>query len=147
MNVLLDSSFPIDLLNELASGRLGPAGQWLRRNRRARLWVIAVSVAEVLEGADDMDFVRRFLARFGWQGLHHAHAARVALLQMHGRLQSSWRCAGGWLVMTRGLLPVWAGCMTITVRQEPERTTSATWTTVSCSLLAVHQRLTRFVRR
>ena len=81
MNVLLDSSFLIDLLNELASGRLGPAGQWLRRNRRARLWVRAVSVAEVLEGADDVDFVRRFLARFGWQGLHHAHAARVAVLQ------------------------------------------------------------------
>jgi len=81
MNVLLDSSFLIDLLNELASGRLGPASHWLRRNRRARLWVSAVTVAEVLEGADDVEFVRRFLARFGWQGLHHAHAARVALLQ------------------------------------------------------------------
>jgi predicted nucleic acid-binding protein len=81
MNALLDSSFLIDLLNELASGRPGPAGQWLRRNRRARLWVSVVTVAEVLEGADDVDFVRRFLARFGWQGLHHAHAARVALLQ------------------------------------------------------------------
>ena len=81
MNVLLDSSFLIDLLNELAAARPGAACAWLRRNRRARLWVSAVSVAEVLEGADDVDFVRQFLGRFAWQGLHHAHAARVALLQ------------------------------------------------------------------
>ncbi len=81
MNFLLDSSFLIDLLNELASAQAGPACVWLRRHPRARLWVSAVSVAEVLEGAEDVDFVRQFLARFGWQGLHHAHATRAALLQ------------------------------------------------------------------
>ncbi len=81
MNVLLDSSFVIDLLRELSSAKAGPASAWLRRNKRARLWVSAVTVAEVLEGAEDMDHVRRFLARFRWQGLHHAHAARAALLQ------------------------------------------------------------------
>lgn len=81
MNALLDSSFLIDLLNELASAKPGPACAWLARNRHMRLWVSAASVAEVLEGADDIDAVREFLSRFGWQGLHHAHAARVALLQ------------------------------------------------------------------
>jgi predicted nucleic acid-binding protein len=81
VNILLDSSFLIDLLNELAAAQPGPACKWLRRNQRAKLWVSAVSVAEVLEGAEDVDFVRRFLNRFAWQGLHHAHAARVALLQ------------------------------------------------------------------
>lgn len=81
MNALLDSSFLIDLLNELAARAPGPACAWLRRNPRARLWVSAVSVAEVLEGADDIEHVRQFLSRFGWQGLHHAHAVRAALLQ------------------------------------------------------------------
>jgi predicted nucleic acid-binding protein len=80
VNFLLDSSFLIDLFNELAAGRPGPACAWLRRNPRARLWVSAVSVAEVLERADDIDFVRQILARFKWQGLYHAHAARAALL-------------------------------------------------------------------
>ena len=81
MNALLDSSFVIDLLNELAAGAPGPACACLGRNSRMRLWVSAVTVAEVLEGADDIEHVRRFLSRFGWQGLHHAHATRVALLQ------------------------------------------------------------------
>lgn len=85
MNFLLDSSFLIDLLRELASAQPGHACAWLRRNPRAKLWVSAVTVAEVLEGAEDMDHVRRFLARFRWQGLHHAHAARAALLQRRAR--------------------------------------------------------------
>jgi predicted nucleic acid-binding protein len=81
MNALLDSSFLIDLLQELAAAEPGPACAWLHRNKKAHLWVSAVTVAEVLEGAEDVDYMRRFLARFRWQGLHHAHAARVALLQ------------------------------------------------------------------
>jgi predicted nucleic acid-binding protein len=81
MNVLMDSSFLIDLLQELAASQPGPACAWLHGNRRARLWVSAVTVAEVLEGAEDIDHMRHFLGRFHWQGLHHAHAARVALLQ------------------------------------------------------------------
>ena len=81
MKALLDSSFVIDLLNELASKRPGPACEWLRRNPHAQLWVSAVTVAEVLEGAKDADAVGRFLSRFRWQGLHHEHAVRVALMQ------------------------------------------------------------------
>lgn len=85
MNALLDSSFLIDLLNEIADASPGPACAWLARNRRVRLWVSAVSVAEVLEGADDIDAVREFLSRFRWQGLHHAHAARAALIQRRAK--------------------------------------------------------------
>ena len=85
MNVLLDSSFLIDLLNELADSAAGPATAWLKRNPRARLWVSAVTVAEVLEGAEDVDAVSRFLNRFRWQGLHHSHAMRVALLQQRSK--------------------------------------------------------------
>ncbi|MFZ4765436.1 MAG: type II toxin-antitoxin system VapC family toxin [Roseimicrobium sp.] len=85
MNVLLDSSFVIDLLNEIASQRPGDACAWLRSNRRAKLWVSAVTVAEVLEGAEDMDAVREFLSRFRWQGLHQSHAARAALLQRRAK--------------------------------------------------------------
>ena len=85
MKVLLDSSFLIDLLNELASGSPGPAVRWLKDHREARLWISAVTMAEVLEGAEDVDFVRRHLARYRWQGLHHAHAESVAVLQRRSR--------------------------------------------------------------
>ena len=37
---LLDSSFVVDLLNEIADHDDGGAAlQWLRRNRRAGLWI------------------------------------------------------------------------------------------------------------
>ena len=81
MNFLLDSSFVIDWLNEMADRQPGKASAWLRRNSRANLWVSAVTVAEVLEGAVDEDRVRELLSRFSWQGLHYSHATRVALLQ------------------------------------------------------------------
>jgi len=85
MNALLDSSFVIDLLNELAEAQPGPAIRWLQQNRKAKLWISAVTMAEVLEGAQDVDYVRSFLGRFHWQGIHHAHALRVALLQKKAR--------------------------------------------------------------
>ena len=78
---LLDSSFVIDLLNEVADGVPGPAMSWLRRNRRARLWISPVTYAEVLEGAEDVDAVREHLQRYRWQGLHHVQAEMAALLQ------------------------------------------------------------------
>jgi len=85
MNALLDSSFVIDLLNELAVARPGPAIHWLQQNRKAKLWISFVTMAEVLEGAQDVDHVRSFLGRFHWQGLHRAHALRTALLQKRAR--------------------------------------------------------------
>lgn len=78
---LLDSSFVIDLLNEIAGGKEGPALGWLRRNGTAALWISPVTLAEVLEGADDPDAVKGYLRRYSWQGIHRAHADLVATAQ------------------------------------------------------------------
>jgi predicted nucleic acid-binding protein len=78
---LLDSSFLIDLLNEMAEGVEGPAFQWLRSNGAAQLWISPVTMAEVLEGAIDVKAVGAYLTRYSWQGIHRAHADRVALRQ------------------------------------------------------------------
>jgi len=78
---LLDSSFVIDLLNEIAEGAPGPAIAWLKRNPRARLWISPVTWAEVLEGANDPAAVRSYLARYQLQGIGRTHADRVAEYQ------------------------------------------------------------------
>jgi predicted nucleic acid-binding protein len=78
---LLDSSFVVDLLNELAEGRAGAAVGWLRRNASAALWITPVTMSEVLEGAEDPDAVKAYLARYSWQGIHRVHADRVASRQ------------------------------------------------------------------
>jgi len=79
---LLDSSFVVDLLNEIADhDDEGAALQWLRRNRRAGLWISPVTLAEVLEGAEDVDGVRAYLSRYGWQGIHRSQAETAARLQ------------------------------------------------------------------
>jgi predicted nucleic acid-binding protein len=75
---LLDTSFVIDLLNEIANGLSGPALIWLQSNNSARLWISPVTMAEVLEGADDRDVVKAYLARYAWQGIHRTHADKVA---------------------------------------------------------------------
>ena len=77
-NCLLDSSFIIDLLNEIAGGRVGAALAWLRRNGTAALWISPVTLAEVLEGAEDPDAVRDYLRRYSWRGIHRVHADIVA---------------------------------------------------------------------
>jgi len=78
---LLDSAFLIDLLNEMAAGEIGSALNWLKRNESARLWITPVTMAEVLEGAEDAEAVRAYLGRFSWQGIHRVHADKVALRQ------------------------------------------------------------------
>jgi predicted nucleic acid-binding protein len=79
---LLDSSFVIDLLNELADNDdEGRALKWLRQNRRARLWISPVTLAEVLEGADDPQAVKAYLGRYPWQGIHRIQAETAALRQ------------------------------------------------------------------
>ena len=78
---LLDSSFLIDLLNEMAEGVEGPALHWLKSNAAAKLWISPVTMAEVLEGAVDVKAVKAYLARYSWQGIHRAHAETVALRQ------------------------------------------------------------------
>lgn len=78
---LLDSSFLIDLLNEIAGRETGAALAWLRRNGSAALWISSVTLAEVLEGADDPDVVKDYLRRYSWQGIHRVHADLVATSQ------------------------------------------------------------------
>ena len=78
---LLDSSFVIDLLNEMANDREGPAFAWLRRNPKAQLWISPVTLAEVLEGAEDAGAVKAYLGRYAWQGVHRMHAEAVAARQ------------------------------------------------------------------
>ena len=78
---LLDSSFLIDLLNEIAAGDAGSAHRWLRRNASAELWISPVTLAEVLEKARDPDAVKDYLRRYSWQGIHRVHADKVALIQ------------------------------------------------------------------
>ncbi len=64
---LIDSSFLIDLLNDAADGRGGPAMSWLRRNSTAQIWISPVTWAEVMEGARDPEAVRARLIRYRWQ--------------------------------------------------------------------------------
>jgi predicted nucleic acid-binding protein len=79
---LLDSSFVIDLLNEIAENDdEGVALKWLKRNRRAQLWISPVTLAEVLEGAEDPEAVKAYLGRYSWQGIHRIQAETVALRQ------------------------------------------------------------------
>jgi predicted nucleic acid-binding protein len=94
---LLDSSFIIDLLNEIASGKAGAALDWLRRNGAAALWISPVTLAEVLEGADDPDAVKDYLRRYSWQGIHRVHAGLVATAQRRAarrmRENDAWQAA------------------------------------------------------
>lgn len=81
MRFLLDSSFVIDFLNEIAGRQAGPAHGWFRRNRGAELWVSPVTSAEVLEGAADPGAVREAFRAFRWQTIGRQHAERAALRQ------------------------------------------------------------------
>lgn len=78
---VLDSSFIIDLLNEIADADPGPALRWVQRNPAAQLWITPVTMAEVLEGAQEPAAVEAYLARYAWQGIHRSHAQKVALRQ------------------------------------------------------------------
>jgi predicted nucleic acid-binding protein len=103
----LDSSFLIDLLNEMADGREGAAFAWLQRNERSQLWISPVTMAEVLEGAADPRAVKSYLARYSWQGIHRMHAEKAALRQRRAARRmdenDAWQvaiaeCAGAVLV-------------------------------------------------
>ena len=81
MKYLLDSSFVIDLLNEIADDEAGPALVWLHANSRARLWISPITLSEVLEGADNPAAVQAYLSRYSWQGIHRAQAEAAASMQ------------------------------------------------------------------
>jgi predicted nucleic acid-binding protein len=81
---LLDSSFLIDLEHEVESGRAGPAINWLRRNRACpdrALLVSCVTVAEFLEGFEDIERGLNIITRYIPQTIGFKHAKRCAELQ------------------------------------------------------------------
>ncbi len=78
---LLDSSFVIDLFNEVAANRRGPARAWIARNANADLWVSPVTYAEVMEGAEDTEAVREAFRAFRWQTIGKQQGDRAALNQ------------------------------------------------------------------
>ena len=78
---LLDSSFVIDLFNEVAANQRGPAREWVARNVGADLWISPITYAEVLEGADDVETVREAFRAFRWQTIGRQHGERAALRQ------------------------------------------------------------------
>jgi hypothetical protein len=84
---LLVSSFIIDLLNEIARGKTGAALSWLGCNGTAALWISPVTLAEVLQVADDPEAVKDYLRRYSWQGIRRVHADLVATAQ---------RCTSHW---------------------------------------------------
>ena len=78
---LLDSSFVIDLLTEMAEGTAGPAVRWSECNRTVSLWVSPITYAEVLEGAADPVVVDKAFRAFRWQMIGRQHAGHVARIQ------------------------------------------------------------------
>lgn len=87
VDYLLDSSFLIAYFNEVADQRAGPA----RRYRaslpaRSRFYVSIVSLAELLEGAEDPAEVERQLTEMAMLlGLHRQHARRAGTIQRRAR--------------------------------------------------------------
>lgn len=84
---LLDSSFLIGYFNEVADGTMGPARRFRAHlPARSRLFVSIISLAELLEGADDPAAVERELVRLArCLGLSQQHARRVGLIQRRAR--------------------------------------------------------------
>lgn len=85
---LLDSSFLIALEREIDSGRVGPAMQWLRRNRGLAdrpLLISSITVAEFLEGFDDEARGVAFIVRYLPQTVGFKHAKKCAEIQRRAR--------------------------------------------------------------
>src|SRR5260370_26949703 len=105
---LLDSCFVIDLLNEMADNDDEcPELRWLKQPRRAHLWVSPITLAEVLEGAEDHEAVKVYLGRYAWQGIHRIQAERVALRQKRAAKRmgenDAWQAAVAECMEGRGL--------------------------------------------
>lgn len=95
---LLDSSYLIDLEQETAADRIGPARRFLSSLRGRSLVISIVSVEELLEGAIDEAAALAALQRFTIQGLHLAQARRCALRQRRASQRLGENDA--WLVAT-----------------------------------------------
>jgi predicted nucleic acid-binding protein len=78
---LLDTSFLIDLADESAADVEGPAHRALVRLKGCRIYISAVTVAEVLEGAEDQGAAAAALSAYHFQTLGWGTARRCALAQ------------------------------------------------------------------
>jgi predicted nucleic acid-binding protein len=78
---LLDTSFLIDLADESAADVDGPAHRALARLKGFRVYVSAVTVAELLEGAEDPAAAAASLAAYRFQTIGWSAARRCALVQ------------------------------------------------------------------
>jgi predicted nucleic acid-binding protein len=88
---LLDTSFLIAYLNEVADHRSGPARRfWDSKPARARVYVSLITMAELLEGAENPTAVERHLdGVVNLLGLHRQHARRVGLMQRRAKRNGS----------------------------------------------------------
>lgn len=100
--VLFDASFLIELERETSVREIGPARTFLPSLRGRAFVVSVVTVAEILEGAEDKTAALESLRRFALQGLHLGHAQRCALLQRRSARRLGENDA--WLVATAQLL-------------------------------------------
>ena len=96
--VLLDTSFLIDLDRETARGEIGPARRFMPALRGRTLVLSVVTVAELLEGAEDEAATLASAQPFIIQGLHLGHARRCARLQRRAARRLGENDA--WLVVT-----------------------------------------------
>lgn len=78
---LLDTSLLIDYADELESAGDGPATRTLASLGKARLYVSPVTIAELLEGAEDPLATERFLSGFRQLTIGWAAARRCAVMQ------------------------------------------------------------------
>jgi len=78
---LLDTSFLIDLADEVAEGKEGPASRTLRRLGRSRIYISAVTVAELLEGPEDPALAAVELSAYRFLTVGWGAARRCALNQ------------------------------------------------------------------
>jgi predicted nucleic acid-binding protein len=59
--VLVDTTFLIDLAEELADGRIGPARRWARANRTKPYWTTVITVGEIAAGMASSEEAREFI--------------------------------------------------------------------------------------
>jgi len=78
---LLDSSFVLDLLNEIAGGKAGAALNGCGATVRGVVDFLPSRWRKFWRVAEDPGAVKDYLRRYSWQGIHRVHADIVAASQ------------------------------------------------------------------
>jgi predicted nucleic acid-binding protein len=81
--MLLDTTFLIDLLEELAVGKGGPARTFFAAHRTSPFYVSLISLGELAAGEDEPELAREFMARFPTLRLHVGAAMEAAAIDRH----------------------------------------------------------------